>query len=87
MSITVNIEVYPIEDCPRISGRYFVFHRGYGKVLHWFGPDKEWIEGTRLGWRDAHEPHERYPLSFGPTHWYALPDPDKFPPIETPLGG
>lgn len=39
----------PIDTRPLKTGRYLVGHRGWQEVMHYFGPEKEWVPGTRLG--------------------------------------
>lgn len=70
----------PIDKRPLLTGKYLVGHRGYQEIMHFFGPEREWMPGTAIGWhrltdkgwvRD--EPAER----FRATHCQLITPPPK----------
>lgn len=40
-----------IDARPLKTGTYVVGHRGHQELLNFFGPEKEWMPGTIIGWR------------------------------------
>lgn len=70
----------PIEHRPLQTGHYLVAHRAHEEILHFFGPDKDWVRGTIMGWRrlgksgwERDDPVKR----FGATHCILIqPTPD-----------
>jgi hypothetical protein len=56
----------PMSEKPTATGKYLVAHRGVVNVRHYLHPEGEWVSGSVVGWQGD--------LSWGPTHWSAIPD-------------
>lgn len=70
---------FPLTTPPHTSGRFYVFHRGYGKLIHYLDPNGgPWHLTAILGWqhpdgkRQAYDPAKE----FRATHWCSLPEID-----------